>query len=558
MSSHAETLFSDPSVQFLQKLLDDVSKGNIILPRFQRPFVWDKERRRSLFDSVRKGIPIGSLMIWETSSQKSESEIQIVSKVELGPFRLPKLTESGARRYLLDGEQRLMTLYFALHNPEMVAESTLENEGSEKPDAFEVFFDLDEKNFVMRDELVEGPTTRHFPLRDIFVPRGILKFQRKLEAELENEGAQTGNKIDEKKLNDLFERSDSVAEAILRYKIPVTVLSTNDLELVTETFKRVNSQGVSMSEAHMMNAVAWRKDFDLLEELDELRESIEKYPHWQRRENLDNDMLLRVAKRLLNRGAYEEDASGIAPQLRDGKVLQRVSESMKRCATFLGDRGLRNPSHVPNVIMLIILGRVFDEVPRPTSDALHRLEDWLWYTSYAEAFGGFVRGSVYEALEKQALDIVGGRQPKCPVRIPSRQPIPRHNFLSARSRTLAWMLARRMMKHDGGQAADVLAEFGSAALVRLVTPPKSVDLASKSALRVLASPVEIDLLRGKLKGDGLDSSFTDAQVISDKALAELQRNERDVRRFVEIREKDLNKMEETKFKEVIKNLFPGQ
>jgi len=115
-----------------------------------------------------------------------------------------------------------------------------------------------------------------------------------------------------------------------------------------------------------------------------------------------------------------------------------------------------------------------------------------------------------------------------------------------------------MMKYDGGQAADVLAEFGSAALVRLVTPPKSVDLGSKSALRVLASPVEIDLLRGKLKGDGLDSSFTEAQVLSDKALAELQRNERDVRRFVEIREKDLNKMEEAKFKEVIKNLFPGQ
>lgn len=140
MTTPADSLFSDPSVQFLQKLLDDVRKGDIILPRFQRPFVWDKERRLDLFDSVRRGIPIGSLMIWETRALGDDA--QIVSKTELGPFMLPKMPDRAPRRYLLDGEQRLMTLYFALYRPDPREDK--DAAGEEPAAAFEVFFDLEE------------------------------------------------------------------------------------------------------------------------------------------------------------------------------------------------------------------------------------------------------------------------------------------------------------------------------------------------------------------------------------------------------------------------------
>ena len=556
MSTPSDSLFSDPSVQFLQKLLDDVRKGDITLPRFQRPFVWDKERRLQLFDSVKQGIPIGSLMIWETRA-RGDGDTLVVPKTELGPFLLPKTTEGAPRRYLLDGEQRLMTLYFALHRPEAREDA----EGEESAEAFEVFFDLEKPAFVTRDDLDNGPAVHHFPLREIFVHRGVLRFQREVERKLEEGLGENPSHEDrdafEKKIADFVERSDTISEAVRRYKIPVTVLSTDDLELAAETFKRVNSQGVSMSEAHMMNAVTWRSSFDLLDRFAHLRDEMEDHPFWQDRDNLEDDVLLRVAKRLLGHDVYDEDVSGIAPKLRDGTILLRVGESMKRSAQFLATRGLYNPGHIPNMMQLVILARVFDAVPEPSLGALDGVEDCLWFTSYTEAFGRVVSGSVYNSLEEQALTLAQGRRPAAPPRNALRKPLPRFDFRSARSRALAWMFARAMMKFDNGDAAHALAAGGSGALLKLATPPPNSDISSSSALRVLCRPESINALRNALRNGSADQRLLEAQVLSEPAVRELMKKPRDVLRFQRLRERDLNKAEDESFRAIRKRLFPS-
>lgn len=555
MNTPTDNLFSDPSVQFLQKLLDDVRNGDIILPRFQRPFVWDSERRKTLFDSVRRGIPIGSLMIWETRAL-TDGDTQVIPKTELGPFKLPKIPESAPRRYLLDGEQRLMTLYFALYTPELGG-----SEDSEEPaPAFEVFFDLDRQAFQLRSELEEDPTPHQLPLREIFKPRGVLSFQRQLDRSARESGASAGlspESID-KHLETLIERSDTIAEAIRRYKIPVTVLSTDNLELAAETFKRVNSQGATMSEAHMMNAVSWRSTFDLLEQFSRLREGIEGYPLWQEANNLDDDVLLRIAKRLLDHDVYDDKVSEIAPKLRDGLVLKRIGESLRRCAGFLSARGLRNPAYIPNVMQLVILGRAFDKVPEPTLAALDGLEHWLFFTSYTEIFSRVVRGNVYQALEDQALALAAGGRPRAPARRQVRKPLQRFDFRSARSRTLAWNFARRMMDHDHGDAADALAEGGSASMVRLATAT-SLESGSSSALRVLYRPHQVEELREAIRGGAaLDPRLCEAQVLSPAVLAPLrQKPRRDVEAFVRLREAELNDLEESHFQQLREQLFAG-
>jgi hypothetical protein len=554
MTTPADNLFSDPSVQFLQKLLDDVRKGDIILPRFQRPFVWDKERRLDLFDSVRRGIPIGSLMIWETRALGDDA--QVVPKTELGPFALPEVPDRTPRRYLLDGEQRLMTLYFALHSADPREDK--DAAGEEPAAAFEVFFDLDKQIFVTRDDLDDGPLPHHFPLREIFAHRGVLRFQRELERALEAQPSQDPKETIDKKIGDFVERSDTIAEAVRRYKIPVTVLSTDDLELAMETFKRVNSQGVSMSETHMMNAIAWRSSFDLLERFAELRQNIDGHPLWQEGDNLDDDVLLRVAKRLLGRDVYDEKVSEIAPQLRDGAILRRVGESMKRCADFLSARGLRNPRHIPYVMQLVVLGRAFDEERAPSAQALDNLEDWLWFTSYTEVFAKMVRGSVHKSLEDQALALAHGARPRAPSRTPLRKPLPRFDFRSTRSRALSWMFARRMMRHDQGEAADALAEAGSRALLQLATPPpRSMNVASNAALRVLCPPKQLEALRQAVRDATIDQKLRDAQVLSDAALHELQKKPRDVSNFTTIRERELNELEDRNFRQLLGRLFSG-
>ena len=63
---------SEHLVQFLPGLLKDIRKGNIQIPKYQRPLVLTWEDRLELFRSVRDGIPMGTVMIWRTSEQKLE------------------------------------------------------------------------------------------------------------------------------------------------------------------------------------------------------------------------------------------------------------------------------------------------------------------------------------------------------------------------------------------------------------------------------------------------------------------------------------------------------
>ncbi len=47
-------------------LMNDVQKGLIKIPQFQRDFVWTKEKSARLLDSILKGYPIGTFILWKT------------------------------------------------------------------------------------------------------------------------------------------------------------------------------------------------------------------------------------------------------------------------------------------------------------------------------------------------------------------------------------------------------------------------------------------------------------------------------------------------------------
>jgi uncharacterized protein with ParB-like and HNH nuclease domain len=52
-----------PEVVFLEELFEEIKQGKLRSPRFQRPFIWNAEDMRKLFESVVKGYPIGSLLL---------------------------------------------------------------------------------------------------------------------------------------------------------------------------------------------------------------------------------------------------------------------------------------------------------------------------------------------------------------------------------------------------------------------------------------------------------------------------------------------------------------
>jgi uncharacterized protein with ParB-like and HNH nuclease domain len=60
----------------IKELLEDCQSGKLQLPDFQRSWVWDEDRIRSLISSVSHAFPIGALMALETAERWISSHAQ--------------------------------------------------------------------------------------------------------------------------------------------------------------------------------------------------------------------------------------------------------------------------------------------------------------------------------------------------------------------------------------------------------------------------------------------------------------------------------------------------
>ena len=53
-------------------LISEIQKGQIKIPKFQRDFVWSIDKTAKLLDSILKGYPIGTFILWETNYISSD------------------------------------------------------------------------------------------------------------------------------------------------------------------------------------------------------------------------------------------------------------------------------------------------------------------------------------------------------------------------------------------------------------------------------------------------------------------------------------------------------
>lgn len=89
----------------LNKILERLTKNELILPDFQRGFVWDLERMKKLYASVLAKIPIGSILTLESSDDKFNCK-------QIGAKPRSRILEKPSKPvdYLIDGQQRLTSL----------------------------------------------------------------------------------------------------------------------------------------------------------------------------------------------------------------------------------------------------------------------------------------------------------------------------------------------------------------------------------------------------------------------------------------------------------------
>ena len=88
-------------------LLDQIAGGAIKIPQFQREFVWRPTKSAKLADSILKGFPIGTFIIWKTKDRLRQIK-------DIGGLELPAPEEGDYIQYVIDGQQRLTSLFAAV------------------------------------------------------------------------------------------------------------------------------------------------------------------------------------------------------------------------------------------------------------------------------------------------------------------------------------------------------------------------------------------------------------------------------------------------------------
>lgn len=85
----------------VRELVDKVQRGELTLPEMQRRYVWPATRVRDLLDSLYRGYPSGTILVWETDENIETRELAV---------RATKTPTTSQKLLLLDGQQRVTSL----------------------------------------------------------------------------------------------------------------------------------------------------------------------------------------------------------------------------------------------------------------------------------------------------------------------------------------------------------------------------------------------------------------------------------------------------------------
>ncbi len=103
-----------PRTTSIGALLNQIHDEQLVLPDLQRDFVWDQDQIRLLLDSILRDYPFGSLLFWNTRYVEVPYR-EFVKDFRGGESFIPKTKPAGQpRTMVLDGQQRLQSLYIAM------------------------------------------------------------------------------------------------------------------------------------------------------------------------------------------------------------------------------------------------------------------------------------------------------------------------------------------------------------------------------------------------------------------------------------------------------------
>lgn len=348
----------------IRQLLQRITDGEIRIPAFQRDFVWEPDRVQFLMDSIFKGYPIGTVLFWRTKEKLSYDR-------DLGPFTLPEPKKEYPIDYVLDGQQRLTSIFSTF-------QTELKQNSETQVKWVDIYFDLDASANAQDSQFVALELSevkkQHVPLRVLFDVAEFGKFTRTI--------------TDEEQLKVVDQLQALFKEA----QIPVETVETEEHSKIAIIFERINRGGVPLDTYQLLSAWTWSGDFDLRTKFEELSNELDEAGYNDLRD--DPDLLLKCCAAVVRNDASAHtiidlkgsEVRGSFTVLRSG-VLGAIDFLRRDC-------GVVSLKVLPYKTMIIPLARCFstDKAAGFHPDAKQRqaLRRWFWHSCFSRRYSNSV------------------------------------------------------------------------------------------------------------------------------------------------------------------------
>lgn len=104
----------------IKDAIEKIQNRFFLLPAIQRKFTWSSTQIEMLFDSILRGYPINSFMMWKITDSKIKKDYKfyefLIKYKEFFAVNNPEIDTIGANDFdaVIDGQQRLTSLYIGL------------------------------------------------------------------------------------------------------------------------------------------------------------------------------------------------------------------------------------------------------------------------------------------------------------------------------------------------------------------------------------------------------------------------------------------------------------
>lgn len=375
-----------PDSKTYDDLISDVKKGIIKVPKFQRDFVWDLKATAKLLDSILKGYPIGTFILWETDQRINDIK-------NIGGFVLPETPVGRNVQYVLDGQQRITSL-FAAYLGAQIRKPSEKKVTDYKDIVVNLEENLEEKDIVtVKDEV------------EVFIPlHDVLNFDYQMGNELEQRG------FDKSQINQISVYSS----AFKTYAFSTVTLRQNDIESAIEVFTRINTGGKILTLFEIMSAKTYDEaaNFDMQARWEKFQKKLNDSKY----ENISPSVLLQIlslviseSKECKRKTILSLDKANIIAKWAD--VISAIEATIDHFRTVL-----RIPVSqiLPYDTLIVPFAYFFLKTGKsPSGQQRKYLEELFWRSSLSLRYSSATESKLAADIKKVDL-IISGKRPLYP------------------------------------------------------------------------------------------------------------------------------------------------